>query len=186
MSEEYLRGQISAKEDEITRIEEEAAKKEASAEAEIEQDYDPKIDETKLKLEEEENLRDEAIEKAAEWTEKKKEKIATAKEVTKELATLKKEKEKALRTSVDLTWEANNELTDDRFIQAEGDYRRAISKSRENTVAPYNLGTNDPLQMEIININERVVLSGIVLLFFYQDLSIFKPRQKYRIVKYGI
>jgi tetratricopeptide (TPR) repeat protein len=52
-----------------------------------------------------------------------------------------KEKEKALRTSVDLTWEANNELTDDRFIQAEGDYRRAISKSRENTVAPYNLGT---------------------------------------------
>ncbi|MFX1326657.1 MAG: hypothetical protein ACFE91_00745 [Promethearchaeota archaeon] len=96
MSEEYLRGQVSAKEDEITRIEEEAAKKEASAEAEIEQDFDPKINETKLKLEEEEKLRDEAIAKAAEWTEKKKEKITTVKEITKELANLKKEKEKAL------------------------------------------------------------------------------------------
>jgi hypothetical protein len=37
MSEENIRGQISAKEDEITRIEEDASKKDASAEAEIEE-----------------------------------------------------------------------------------------------------------------------------------------------------
>ena len=52
-----------------------------------------------------------------------------------------KEKEKALKASVDLTWEANQELTDNEFIKAEADYRRAISKSDENIVAPYNLGT---------------------------------------------
>jgi tetratricopeptide (TPR) repeat protein len=52
-----------------------------------------------------------------------------------------KEKEKALKASVNLTWEANKELSDNEFIKAEADYRRAISKSDENIVAPYNLGT---------------------------------------------
>jgi tetratricopeptide (TPR) repeat protein len=52
-----------------------------------------------------------------------------------------KEKEKALKASEDLTWEANKELSDNEFIKAEADYRRAISKSDENVVAPYNLGT---------------------------------------------
>ncbi len=52
-----------------------------------------------------------------------------------------KEKEKALKASKDLTWEANEELLDNEFIKAEADYRRAISKSDENVVAPYNLGT---------------------------------------------
>lgn len=52
-----------------------------------------------------------------------------------------KEKEKALKASVDLTWEANKELSENEFIKAEADYRRAISKSEENVVAPYNLGT---------------------------------------------
>jgi len=52
-----------------------------------------------------------------------------------------REKEKALKASVDLTWEANKELSDNEFIKAEADYRRAISKSDENVVAPYNLGT---------------------------------------------
>lgn len=52
-----------------------------------------------------------------------------------------KEKEKALRASKDLTWEANKELSDNKFVEAEADYRRAISKSEENIVAPYNLGT---------------------------------------------
>ncbi|WP_297762811.1 tetratricopeptide repeat protein [uncultured Muriicola sp.] len=52
-----------------------------------------------------------------------------------------KEKEKALKASVDLTWEANKELSENEFIKAEADYRRAISKSDENVVAPYNLGT---------------------------------------------
>ncbi|WP_229732517.1 tetratricopeptide repeat protein [Muriicola marianensis] len=53
----------------------------------------------------------------------------------------KKEAEKALKNSMNLTWEANKELSEDEFIEAEADYRRAISKSRENAIAPYNLGT---------------------------------------------
>jgi len=100
MSEEYIRGQISAKEDEITRTEEDASKKDASAEAEIEEEFDPKIEEAKLKVEEEEGLRDEAIEKAAEWTAKKKEKIAAAKDVNKKLNTLKSDKEKSLNVKL--------------------------------------------------------------------------------------
>jgi tetratricopeptide (TPR) repeat protein len=52
-----------------------------------------------------------------------------------------KEKAKALRTSKDLTYEANKELGDNKFVEAEADYRRAISKSEENIAAPYNLGT---------------------------------------------
>jgi len=49
-------------------------------------------------------------------------------------------KEKALRASKNLTWEANQELSSDNFIKAEAEYRKAISKSDENSVAPYNLG----------------------------------------------
>ncbi|MGX1927867.1 tetratricopeptide repeat protein [Flagellimonas sp. 2504JD4-2] len=52
-----------------------------------------------------------------------------------------KKAQKALRTSTDLTWEANKELTANDFPTAESDYRRAISKSGDNTVAPFNLGT---------------------------------------------
>ncbi len=48
--------------------------------------------------------------------------------------------QKALNTSTNLTWEANKELTANDFTGAESDYRRAISKSKENAVAPYNLG----------------------------------------------
>ncbi|WP_297791821.1 tetratricopeptide repeat protein [uncultured Eudoraea sp.] len=51
-----------------------------------------------------------------------------------------KEKEKALRASTDITFEANKELAENDFVDAEVNYRRAISKSEENTVAPYNLG----------------------------------------------
>lgn len=75
MSEEHIRGQISAKEDEITRIEEEASKKDASAEAEIEAEFDPKIDVAKATVDEEEGLRDEAIQKSEEWTKKRKKKL---------------------------------------------------------------------------------------------------------------
>ena len=96
MSEENIRGQISAKEDEVTRIEEDASKKEASAEKEIEEEFDPKIGDAQVKIDEEEKLRDEAIERAAEWTGKKKEKIAAAKDANKMLKTLKNDKEKAL------------------------------------------------------------------------------------------
>ena len=100
MSEEYIRGQISAKEDEITRTEEDASKKDASAEAEIEEEFDPKIEEANAKVEEEEGLRDEAIQKAEEWTQKKKEKIAAAKSTNKLLANLKGDKEKALNVKL--------------------------------------------------------------------------------------
>lgn len=100
MSEEYIRGQISAKEDEITRIEEDASKKDASAEAEIEEKFDPKIEASKLKLDEEVSLRDEAIQKAEEWTQKKKEKIASAKLADKEYNELKNNKAKALNAKL--------------------------------------------------------------------------------------
>jgi len=49
--------------------------------------------------------------------------------------------EKALQSSTNLTWEANKELTANNFTTAESNYRRAISKSGENVVAPFNLGT---------------------------------------------
>ena len=100
MSEEYIRGQISAKEDEITRIEEDSSKKDASAEAEIELEFDPKIVEAKAKVDEEEGLRDEAIQKAEEWTQKKKEKIGAAKDANKLHANLKSDKEKALNVKL--------------------------------------------------------------------------------------
>ena len=47
---------------------------------------------------------------------------------------------KALRASEELTREANKELAGNDFIDAEANFRRAISKSVENPVAPYNLG----------------------------------------------
>jgi len=50
------------------------------------------------------------------------------------------EKEKALRSSTNLTWDGNKALSEDNFIAAEVDYRKAISKSPDNSVAPYNLG----------------------------------------------
>ncbi len=52
-----------------------------------------------------------------------------------------KEKEQSLKASRNKTWEANKKLSENDFVEAEADYRRAISKSSENSVAPYNLGT---------------------------------------------
>ena len=48
---------------------------------------------------------------------------------------------KALKASKNLTYEANQQLSENAFVEAEADYRRAISKSKENIAAPYNLGT---------------------------------------------
>ena len=42
-----------------------------------------------------------------------------------------KEKAKALSTSTNITWDANKALSEDKFVEAEVDYRKAISKSRE-------------------------------------------------------
>ena len=50
------------------------------------------------------------------------------------------DQERALQRSTNLTWEANKELSENDFVGAEADYRRAISKSTENIAAPYNLG----------------------------------------------
>jgi len=51
-----------------------------------------------------------------------------------------KAKQKALTQSKDLTWEGNKQLSEDKFVDAEMDYRRAIAKSDENSAARYNLG----------------------------------------------
>jgi len=51
-----------------------------------------------------------------------------------------RQKEKALNESTDLTWEGNKSLSENDFVSAEVDYRRAISKSVHNNAAPYNLG----------------------------------------------
>jgi len=47
---------------------------------------------------------------------------------------------KALKESRNITYNANEELVQNDFIKAEGEYRKAISKSSENDIAPYNLG----------------------------------------------
>ena len=47
---------------------------------------------------------------------------------------------KALKESTNITHDANESLVQNDFVNAEGAYRQAISKSGENTVAPYNLG----------------------------------------------
>ncbi|WP_394748279.1 tetratricopeptide repeat protein [Spongiimicrobium salis] len=51
-----------------------------------------------------------------------------------------KAKTKALKASKNITWEANQEIADNDFINAEANYRKAISKSNDNIAAPYNLG----------------------------------------------
>ena len=50
--------------------------------------------------------------------------------------------EEAMTASRDLTYKANNELVENDFTSAEANYRRAISKSDSNAVAPYNLGNS--------------------------------------------
>ena len=51
-----------------------------------------------------------------------------------------KEKAKALKESKNLTWDGNRDLSENKFVEAEIHYRKAISKSAENHEAPYNLG----------------------------------------------
>jgi Ca-activated chloride channel family protein len=50
------------------------------------------------------------------------------------------EQEKSLEASRNITWEANQDLEKEQFVNAEAKYRKAISKSGENIAAPYNLG----------------------------------------------
>ena len=51
-----------------------------------------------------------------------------------------KQKAIALNESKNLTWNANKNLADNNFVEAEVGYRKAIAKSGENAAAPYNLG----------------------------------------------
>ncbi|PIB31372.1 hypothetical protein BFP77_02040 [Maribacter sp. 4U21] len=51
-----------------------------------------------------------------------------------------KEKQQNLNNSINYTWNANKKLSDNNFIEAEVDYRKAIAKSPDNAAAPYNLG----------------------------------------------
>ncbi|MEE9362403.1 MAG: tetratricopeptide repeat protein [Cellulophaga sp.] len=51
-----------------------------------------------------------------------------------------KEAQKALQVSKNLTWEANKEISENKFTTAEANYRKAIAKSGENVAAPFNLG----------------------------------------------
>lgn len=97
MSEDEIRSQISAKEDEITKVEEEAANKEASVEKEVDAEYDPKIADAESKLSTEQGLLEEAEQKFAEWKDTLKEKKGLVKSLSKEVKTLAKEKAKEVK-----------------------------------------------------------------------------------------
>ena len=71
MSEEKIRTEISDRKDDITRIEEDAAKNEAGAEKKIEGVWDEKINETKTRLDAAEVELKEAIEEADKWVKKR-------------------------------------------------------------------------------------------------------------------
>ncbi len=101
MSEQELRSQIADKEDEITRVEEEASKKEASAEKEIEVDFDDKINDTKSKLEVGEVDLKEATEKSKEWTKKMNKLNVEVSALKKKHENLVKGKAKALNKKLD-------------------------------------------------------------------------------------
>ncbi len=101
MTEQEIRTQISEKEDEITRVEEDASKKEASAEKEIEADFDNKINDTKSKLEVGEVDLKEATEKSKEWTKKMNKLSVEVSSFKKKHGNLVKGKTKALNKKLD-------------------------------------------------------------------------------------
>lgn len=47
---------------------------------------------------------------------------------------------KAINASQNLTWEGNKDISENNFITAEANYRRAISKNSNNVAASHNLG----------------------------------------------
>ncbi len=111
MTEEELRIQVSDKEDDITRIEEDAAKKEAGAEKEIEADWDADINDTKSKLEVSEVDLKEAKEKASEWVSKRDKLTNEVHSLSTKLTNLKKGKSKALKKKLnDIENEKNTKI----------------------------------------------------------------------------
>jgi len=129
MSEDEINSQISAKEDEITKVEEKSAKAEASAEKEIEAEYDSQISDAETKLGDEQGLLDEAVEKSAEWKAKLAEKKGAVKTLTKEVANLKKAKGKALSNKLkDI---ANEKKTNIKALQGEIKALQAAAAAEE-------------------------------------------------------
>ena len=100
MTENEIRSQIAAKEEQITKIEEEASKKEAGAENEVNANYGAKIAEIETKLSAEEASLAEATAKADEWVNKRKELAFSVKSLKAEYKLLNKEKDSGLRVKV--------------------------------------------------------------------------------------
>jgi len=94
MSKELINGQIMAKYDEISRIEEEARNKHASIKDEVKEKYDKQISNMDDKLNSEQVDLEKDIQEKNEWTEKVKELITSTKSIENDLTNLKKEKEK--------------------------------------------------------------------------------------------
>lgn len=51
-----------------------------------------------------------------------------------------KDRLKSIKKATELTWEGNKDLDSNDFVNAEANYRKAISENAENSIAPYNLG----------------------------------------------
>ncbi|MBN1215084.1 MAG: hypothetical protein JXA99_06515 [Candidatus Lokiarchaeota archaeon] len=94
MSKELINGQIMAKYDEISRIEEEAKNKHASIKDEVKEKYDKQISNMDDKLNSEQVDLEKDIQEKNKWTEKVKELITSTKSIENDLTNLKKEKEK--------------------------------------------------------------------------------------------
>ena len=97
MSEEEIRTEISDKKDDITRIEEDAAKKEAGAEKKIESVWDDKINQTKTRLDAAEIELKEAKEEADKWVKKRDKLLVEVKSLTKQYDNYVKGKDKDLK-----------------------------------------------------------------------------------------
>lgn len=97
MSEEEIRTEISDKKDDITRIEEDAAKREAGAEKKIEGVWDDKINETKTRLDASEIELKEAREEADKWVKKRDKLEVEVKSLTKQYDKYIKGKDKDLK-----------------------------------------------------------------------------------------
>jgi exonuclease VII large subunit len=97
MSEEEIRTEISDKKDDITRIEEDAAKREAGAEKKIEGVWDDKINETKTRLDAAEIELKEAREEADKWVKKRDKLEVEVKSLTKQYDKYIKGKDKDLK-----------------------------------------------------------------------------------------
>ncbi|MHA1986118.1 MAG: hypothetical protein ACW98D_05700 [Promethearchaeota archaeon] len=98
--EQELRDKINKIAIEIERIEEVAKKKDAYIENKICEEYDPKMNEIGLKLQDQQARLDELVSKINELLLKKKELLPIIKSLEQEYSSLKKAKEKALNNNI--------------------------------------------------------------------------------------